>query len=329
MPAWNSKLLNKSRSILFSKNASLEIGEYGDKFYIVLDKSQPVVETYKKIRELFTLLGFDSIDVKSQKEEEIDIDFYKQLNLEETDVRKSGTNEKIDWDLKLAEFQKNKREKLLPGLKDDKYTVTILQLNALFEKNLKAKFGASFIRIEQATTVSASVGSHLFNEGLLAILYAIIGILIYISLRFDIRFAPGAVIALIHDVTITMGVFSLLQIKFSLPIVAASLTIVGYSLNDTIVVYDRIRENMERIKANLSASLVNKSVNETLSRTLMTSITTLLVVISILIFGGGLIKNFAFALFVGIVVGTYSSVFIASPIAIYLNKYLEARRSKI
>jgi len=130
----------------------------------------------------------------------------------------------------------------------------------------------------------------------------------------NLRYAMGAIVALIHDVTITVGVFSLFNKEFTLPIIAALLTIIGYSLNDTIIVFDRIRENTKKLHKNPLATIINRSINETLSRTLLTSLTTLVVVITLFVLGGGIIHDFAFALLVGVLIGTYSSVYVASPI---------------
>ncbi|MGM0574536.1 MAG: protein translocase subunit SecF, partial [Myxococcota bacterium] len=142
------------------------------------------------------------------------------------------------------------------------------------------------------------------------------------------RFAPGAVAALVHDVAITIGIFSVFQIKFSLPIIAALLTIVGYSLNDTIVVLDRVRETFDAYRGRDIRDLLNRAINSTLSRTILTSLTTSIVIISILVFGGGLIRDFALALIIGVVVGTYSSVFVASPLVYYMDQYLERREAQ-
>jgi len=167
-------------------------------------------------------------------------------------------------------------------------------------------------------TVGPKVGKELVGAAVLAIFWAIIFILIYIMWRFEFRFGIGAVVALIHDVIITLGIFSVLNIEISIAIVAALLTIVGYSLNDTIVVFDRIRENLKALKRQAFdyAAVVNRSVNETLSRTIVTSSTTLIVVLVLHFFGGAVIKDFAFALICGIIVGTYSSIFIASPVLV-------------
>jgi preprotein translocase subunit SecF len=153
-----------------------------------------------------------------------------------------------------------------------------------------------------------------------AIIYALIGILLYVSWRFEFRFALGAVLALFHDVTITAGIFSLLGKQIDLQILAALLTIVGYSLNDTIVVYDRIRENMAIKRGERFVSLVNRSINETLSRTILTSVTTLIAVLALWILGSEVIKGFALAMIIGIIVGTYSSIFIASPLVVWWDE---------
>jgi len=151
----------------------------------------------------------------------------------------------------------------------------------------------------------------------LSIVYAIIGIVIYISWRFEFQYAVAAIIALIHDVLVTMGAFSLADKEFTLVIVAAFLTIIGYSLNDTIVVFDRIRENMRRKGKTLLKDVINVSINQTLSRTILTSGTTLLVVVALFFLGGEIIHDFSFALMIGVLVGTYSSIFIASVFLVY------------
>ena len=168
-------------------------------------------------------------------------------------------------------------------------------------------------------TLSPKIGSELSGKAIMAILYALTLILIYISFRFEFIFAIGAIAAIAHDVIITLGIFSILGYEISLPIVAAFLTIVGYSLNDTIVIFDRIRENMKTRKKDPVASTVNKSINESLSRTIVTSLTTLIVVIILYIFGGEVIHYFSFALIIGVLVGTYSSIFVASLIVVYLQ----------
>ena len=160
--------------------------------------------------------------------------------------------------------------------------------------------------------VGPQVGEELTEQGALAMIYALIGILIYIMVRFQWRFAPGAVIALVHDVLIIIGFFALFQFDFDLTVLAALLAVIGYSLNDTIVVFDRIRENFRKMRKGTSLEIVNTSLNQTISRTLMTSITTLLVLISLFVFGGEVIHAFSLALILGVIVGTYSSIYVAS-----------------
>ena len=167
--------------------------------------------------------------------------------------------------------------------------------------------------------VSPKVGSELSGKAIMAIIYAITLILIYISLRFEFVFAIGAIAAIAHDVTITLGIFSILGYEISLPVVAAFLTIVGYSLNDTIVIFDRIRENLKTIKKGSIVDTVNKSINESLSRTIVTSLTTFFVVLILFFFGGEVIRYFSFALIIGVLVGTYSSIFVASLVVVYMQ----------
>ena len=167
--------------------------------------------------------------------------------------------------------------------------------------------------------VGPQVGDELAEQGILAVVYAMIGIFLYVMFRFQWRFSVGAVAALIHDVVISMGILSALQVEFDLTVVAALLAVIGYSLNDTIVLFDRIRENFPRLRKRTPVEVVNTSVNETLSRTVMTSMTTLLVLIALFVFGGEIIHSFAFTLIVGVMVGTYSSIFVASTVLLQLG----------
>jgi SecD/SecF fusion protein len=169
--------------------------------------------------------------------------------------------------------------------------------------------------------IGAQIGAELTRKGITAIIFAMVGIIIYISIRFEFAFAVGAIVALLHDVLITVGVYCLLGRQLSLPIIAALLTIVGYSVNDTIVVFDRIREDIKLMKGKASyRDIANLSINQTLSRTLLTSITTLLTVVMLVVFGGGAINDFALALLIGVIVGTYSSIFIATPVVLLWHK---------
>ncbi|MBN1946699.1 MAG: protein translocase subunit SecF [Bradymonadales bacterium] len=183
--------------------------------------------------------------------------------------------------------------------------------------------------VQRVETVGPRVGSQLRAQAIKAIILALFFILIYIGLRFNMRFAPGAVVALFHDVLITLGIFVILREEVSLTVLAALLTIVGYSLNDTIVVFDRIRENLGMLRSKTMLEVVNLSINETLSRTILTSVTTLLTLFAIYFIGVGSIKVFAFAMIIGIVVGTYSTIYIASPVMIYIHHKLEQRQAKL
>jgi len=167
--------------------------------------------------------------------------------------------------------------------------------------------------------VGPQVGEDLTEQGALAMIYALLGIFIYIMVRFQWRFAPGAVIALIHDVTIIIGFFAVFQFDFDLTVLAAILAVIGYSLNDTIVVFDRIRENFRKMRKGTALEIINASLNQTLSRTLMTGITTLLVLIALFVFGGEVIHDFSLALILGVVVGTYSSIYVASAVTLALG----------
>ena len=168
------------------------------------------------------------------------------------------------------------------------------------------------IDVRRVEFVGPKVGEELTNDGGLAMLYALIGILIYVAFRFEYRFALGSIAALVHDVIIVLGLFSLLQIEFDLTVLAAILAVIGYSLNDTIVVFDRIRENFLATRHVEPEPIVNEALNQTLSRTLMTSLTTLLVLFALFYLGGEVIHSFAGALLIGVVIGTYSSIYVAS-----------------
>ncbi len=185
---------------------------------------------------------------------------------------------------------------------------------------LETAFGADTVEIRRVEMVGGEVSKDLKQKGFLSLFYAGLGILIYIWWRFELRFSFGAILALVHDVIITVGIFSLTGREITLPVIAALLTIIGYSLNDTIVVFDRIRENMKKPGARDLSSLLDTSISQTLSRTLLTSLTTFLVVLCLFVLGGSVINDFAFAMLVGVIVGTYSSIFVASPMLLVLAK---------
>lgn len=175
------------------------------------------------------------------------------------------------------------------------------------------------VEMRRVEFVGPQVGEELTEQGGLAMLYALFGIFIYVALRFQYKFSLGAIAALIHDVIITLGFFSVLQVEFDLTVLAAILAVIGYSLNDTVVVFDRVRENFRRMRKGTAESIMNTSINQTLSRTLMTSVTTLIVLLALFFLGGEIIHSFAMALIVGVVVGTYSSIFIACTAALLLG----------
>ena len=177
----------------------------------------------------------------------------------------------------------------------------------------------SEIDVRRVDFVGPQVGKELTEDGGLAVLYALIAILIYVAFRFEYRFSLGSVAALVHDVLITLGIFSVLQLDFDLSVLAALLAVIGYSLNDTIVVFDRVRENFRKIRKKVPLEVVNISVNQTISRTLMTSFTTLLVLLSLFFLGGEAIHAFAMALIIGVLVGTYSSIYVATTTALVLG----------
>ncbi|MGD2119958.1 MAG: protein translocase subunit SecF [Chromatiales bacterium] len=175
------------------------------------------------------------------------------------------------------------------------------------------------VELRRVEFVGPQVGDELTEDGGLAMLYALIFILIYVALRFEYRFALGSIIALVHDVIITIGVFSVFQVEFDLPVLAAVLAVIGYSLNDTIVVFDRIRENFRKMRKGSAADVINGSLNQTLSRTLITSLTTVLVLAALFVFGGEIIHGFALALLIGVGIGTYSSIYVASTSVLMLG----------
>ncbi len=201
------------------------------------------------------------------------------------------------------------------------------EMGARIKESLEQNKGFDGITVERVEMVGPKVGKDLRQKALLSIVYAIIGIVIYISWRFEFQYAIAAIIALIHDVLITMGAFSVLDKEFTLVLVAAFLTIIGYSLNDTIVIFDRIRENTRRRSKEPLSDIINTSINQTLSRTLLTSGTTLLVVAALFFLGGEIIHDFSFALLIGVVVGTYSSIFIASVFLVYWESRAHPKRT--
>ncbi|MBC7384793.1 MAG: protein translocase subunit SecF [Cryobacterium sp.] len=205
---------------------------------------------------------------------------------------------------------------------------TLNQTSAQIDGILKKEITTGPHQIQRVDVVGPAAGSSLRMSGVLSMVYAMICILIYVAIRFDVRYAPGAVIALIHDAMIVTGIFILTQKQFDLQILAAILALIGYSNNDTIIVFDRIRETRHAHPEMSIVQAVNRSINETLGRTILTAFCTFLTVFALWAFGGKALADFAFTLMVGIIVGTYSSIFIASSVVVYLVNYHDARNAK-
>ncbi len=224
---------------------------------------------------------------------------FSNLNLGDINIKEFG--EKNDYLIKIEQTSKD-NPKFISELKDN------------IKKNLQAEI--NFRRVEN---VGPKVSKELLQSSLLAIGLSLAAMLFYIWIRFEWQFSVGSIIALFHDVIITVGIFSLLSFEINLSIIAAVLTIVGYSMNDTVVIYDRIRENLSKYSKMNINEVANLSINETLSRTIITSTTTLLALFSIFVLGGEILKGFSFAMILGVIIGTYSSLFVASPILKYLK----------
>ena len=230
-----------------------------------------------------------------------------------TDVRSAFSNMNLG-DLNVKEFGKKGDYLIKFEKKEFNKNSNIKSI----KENVINKLGvdANFRRIEN---VGPKVSAELLNSGLLAICLALGAMLFYIWVRFEWQFSLGSITAIFHDVLITLGIFSLLSLEVNLSIVAAVLTIVGYSMNDTVVIYDRIRENLSKYSSSTIEDISNTSINETLSRTIITSVTTLLALGSIFVLGGEILKGFSLAMIIGVIIGTYSSIFVASPILKYLK----------
>ena len=233
---------------------------------------------------------------------------------------------KFDKDVELTQLRSTLTEYGFKGAEivefgspDEVLIKTQLGSSSIISEKLTTALGKSFT-LRRVESVGPKIGKELQTDALKAISLALLLILIYVAFRFDRYYALGSVMAIIHDVLITLGVFSLLDYEINLSIVAAFLTIVGYSLNDTIVVFDRIRENIPKYMKKTLDNVVNISLNETLNRTVITSLTTMMVVVILFVWGGKVINLFAFALIVGVFVGTYSSLFVASPVMVFFEK---------
>ena len=302
----------------------------GDTLYLTFGTEADIATRQAELRTTFKELGFEAITATSDFERQIEVEFLRDVDLQRQDRdRDAGTNQAETTDTALpgaADFAKRRAE-AIAGKSDNRFTVDIEALQTAFSKQLAKDFGANFLAVESSAMVSPSVGADLLNDGFLAILYSLIGILIYVTLRFDFRYAPGGVVALLHDAIVTMGMVAVLDLKFSLQILAAVLTIIGYSINDSIVVYDRVREIFAGQKGKDLVDLLNKAVNQTLARTLLTGSTTLLGILAILVFGGAQVADFSITLFLGIIFGTYSSIYISVPIVLLMDNYIQRRNA--
>ena len=211
------------------------------------------------------------------------------------------------------------------GLSDRKFLVQLQSMQTAIEAGLRKAFGDKFKSVDKVETVGPRVGAQLRSDAIKSALVALLGILIYVAIRFDMRYAPGAVLSLAHDSLILLGVLVVLGKEFNLVILAAVLTLIGYSLNDTIVNFDRIRENLDQKTKESLPALINRSVNEVLSRTIITSMTTVLATVAIYLVGGGLVRDFAFAMLFGVIFGTYSSIYVSNSLMLWTTEWLEKR----
>ena len=293
------------------------------------------VNHFKKFNLISILLGIISLIFIIFKGLNYGIDFKGgtliEIRLENKDIKISEIRDSLSninlGDISIKNFGKEGDYILKIEKKLEKNEVLIKKLKSTLNQSLNEDI--NFRRVE---SVGPKVSAELLKSGIISIGLALLMMLIYIWFRFEWQFSLGSIVALFHDVLITLGIFSILSIEINLSIVAAVLTIVGYSMNDTVVIYDRIRENLSKYNNIGIDQISNMSINETLSRTLITSITTLLALFSIFLLGGEILKGFSFAMILGVLIGTYSSIFVASPILKYLkvsSKTLEKKEEKI
>ena len=293
------------------------------------------VSYFKKLNLLSILLILISLIFIIFKGLNYGIDFKGgtiiEIRIENKDINVSNIRESLNkvnlGDINVKNFgeERDFLIKIEEKLKDNKLIIS--EIKETLNKDLNEE--VNYRRIE---SVGPKVSAELLKSGIISIGLALLVMLFYIWFRFEWQFSLGSIIALFHDVIITLGIFSILSIEINLSIVAAVLTIVGYSMNDTVVIYDRIRENLSKYNKLEIDQISNLSVNETLSRTLITSVTTLLALFSIFILGGEILKGFSFAMILGVIIGTYSSIFVAAPVLKYLKvtyKTLEKKEDKI
>ena len=271
-----------------------------------------ILISFKGLNYGIDFKGGTLIELRSDNVEASSIrDILKNMDLGDVNVKKFGK----EGDFLIKVEQKGDNNKLIPEIKQK------------LSENLNTE--VNFRRVEN---VGPKVSAELLQSGIIAISLSLAAMLFYIWVRFEWQFSIGSIIALFHDVIITIGIFSLLSLEINLSIIAAVLTIVGYSMNDTVVIYDRIRENLGKFHKLSISEIANLSINETLTRTIITSVTTLLALFSIFILGGEILRGFSFAMILGVLIGTYSSIFVASPILKFLKvsyKTLEKEEEKI
>ena len=281
-------------------------------FSIILFLISIILITFKGLNYGIDFKGGTLIELRSNNTEASSIrDVLKNMDLGDVNVKKFGK----EGDFLIKVEQKGDNNKLIPEIK----------------KKLSDSLNSD-VNFRRVENVGPKVSAELLQSGIIAISLSLVAMLFYIWVRFEWQFSIGSIIALFHDVTITLGIFSLLSLEINLSIIAAVLTIVGYSMNDTVVIYDRIRENLGKFHKLDIGDIANLSINETLARTIITSVTTLLALFSIFILGGEILRGFSFAMILGVLIGTYSSIFVASPILKYFKvsyKTIEKEEEKI
>ena len=286
--------------------------KYANFLSLILFLISIILISFKGLNYGIDFKGGTLIELRSNNTEVSLIrDVLNNMELGDTNVKKFGK----EGDFLIKVEQKNDNNKLIPEIK----------------KNLSDNLNSD-VNFRRVENVGPKVSAELLQSGVLAISLSLAAMLFYIWIRFEWQFSIVSIIALFHDVIITLGIFSLLSLEINLSIIAAVLTIVGYSMNDTVVIYDRIRENLGKFHKLDISSIANLSINETLARTIITSVTTLLALLSIFILGGEILRGFSFAMILGVLIGTYSSIFVASPILKYFKvsyKTLEKEEEKI
>ena len=253
-----------------------------------------------------------------QSDDQVPINQYRNI-LSSADVGDTSVTEISDPGAKISNGMLDKKRNIVLIRIEQVDGQDSVQNDSIIKVKIKLAEEISSIEFLQTDSVGAKVSKELVKKGVISVILAVSTVLFYIWIRFEWQFAVGAIFALIHDVIITIGIFSLLSLEFNLSIIAALLTIVGYSLNDTVIVFDRIRENLKKFKKKPLVELLNLSVNETLSRTVMTSVTTMIALTSLYILGGDVIRGFTFAMIWGVLIGTFSSIFVASAALIVLG----------